>query len=65
MKCKNCHKKMTGHPNKRFCSNKGIGNCKDLFHNEKNPRGYGLIDNERRQWEEDNYDPSWDAHKSS
>jgi len=23
------------HPNKKFCSNKGKGNCKDSYHNMK------------------------------
>lgn len=40
-KCKNCGKKMrNAHPNKKFCSNKGVGNCKDDYHNRTNPRGY-------------------------
>lgn len=38
--CKNCKKEIKGHPNKKFCSNKGINNCKDLYHNRINPRGY-------------------------
>ena len=29
------------HPSKRFCRSKGPGNCKDKYHNRKNPRGYG------------------------
>lgn len=56
---------MTGHPNKKFCSNKGVGNCKDAYHNENNPRGYGMFDKEEREWHEANYDPSWDAHKDT
>ena len=40
-KCLNCGCKMkNAHPNKKFCSNKGRNNCKDLYHNENNPRGY-------------------------
>lgn len=37
-KCPNCDKKVTGHPNKKFCNSK----CKDRYHNRTNPRGYGL-----------------------
>ncbi len=41
-KCLNCgcdisHK----HPNAKFCKNKGRGNCKDVYHNNHNPRGLG------------------------
>lgn len=40
--CPNCGKDLTGaHPNKKFCSNKGEGNCKDAHHNKHNPRGIG------------------------
>lgn len=40
--CPNCGKSLTGaHPNKKFCSNKGEGNCKDAHHNRTNPRGLG------------------------
>ena len=32
--CKYCNNFMKGaHPNKKFCSNKGKGNCKDAYHN--------------------------------
>ena len=36
--CKGCEKKITGHPNKRFCGPR----CKDRYWNTVNPRGYGL-----------------------
>lgn len=36
--CKGCERKMTGHPNKRFCCQR----CKDRYWNAENPRGYGL-----------------------
>lgn len=56
-KCPNCRREIKGHPNKKFCSNKGWGNCKDAYHNRVSPRGYGAesIDHDD--------DPSWDAHK--
>ena len=35
--CLNCFKPMPdAHPNKKFCSNKGAGNCKDRYHNSTN-----------------------------
>lgn len=57
-KCRNCRREIKGHPNKKFCSNKGLGNCKDAYHNLWNPRGIAASD--------DHYDddPSWDAHKN-
>lgn len=58
-KCPNCGRKFRGHPNKKFCSNKGYGNCKDAYHNRVNPRGYG-----EDRWDRlGDDDPSWDAHK--
>lgn len=57
-KCKNCDKEIKGHINKKFCSNKGRGNCKDTYHNTTNPRGYDV---ERDDGFDD--DQSWDAHK--
>lgn len=42
-RCKHCNRPMPGaHPNKKFCSNKGRGNCKDTYHNRTNPRGQAL-----------------------
>lgn len=42
--CPQCGVSMVGaHPNKKFCSNTGAGNCKDAFHNTNNPRGIGSI----------------------
>lgn len=36
--CKHCGKNMPkAHPNKKFCSNKGRGNCKDSYHNNLRP----------------------------
>lgn len=47
--CKNCGVKMANaRPKKKFCSNKGVGNCKDAYHNETNPRGY----QDKDSWEE-------------
>lgn len=36
-KCSCCGKKISGHPNKKFCNQR----CKDRHHNTINPRGYG------------------------
>lgn len=48
-RCSHCNKLMPGaHPNKKFCSNSGAGNCKDAHHNKNNPRGLGLIASELR-----------------
>lgn len=58
-KCPNCRKEIRGHPNKKFCSNKGPGNCKDAYHNFANPRGYG----EESILDLGDDDQSWDAHK--
>lgn len=33
MKCFNCNKEISS--NKKFCSNKGRGNCKDKYHNKR------------------------------
>jgi hypothetical protein len=33
MKCLFCNKEIIG--NKKFCSNKGSGNCKDKYHNRR------------------------------
>jgi hypothetical protein len=42
-KCLYCGKDISHKDYKaKFCSNKGEGNCKDAYHNENNPRGYGL-----------------------
>lgn len=56
-KCPNCKREIKGHPNKRFCSSRGRGNCKDTYHNTVNPRGIAV--------DESGFDddPSWDAHK--
>ena len=43
MICKMCKKSFVRkHPNQKFCSHKGIGNCKDKYHNMNNPRGIGI-----------------------
>jgi hypothetical protein len=55
--CPNCNRKVTGHPNKKFCGSK----CKDRYHNRVNPRGYGL-----RALEDDAMnamEEGWDGHK--
>lgn len=36
-KCKGCGVPLSGHPNKRFCTQR----CKDRYHNTTNPRGIG------------------------
>lgn len=44
VRCKNCKRVMKdAHPNKKFCSNKGRGNCKDAYHNA-------------RDWDGDDFD---------
>lgn len=59
--CPTCGNRITGHPNKRFCGKR----CKDRYHNEHNPRGYGAV---RERCLDDlvgdlSDDPGWDAHK--
>ena len=45
-RCAQCKKPMaTAHPNARFCSNKGPGNCKDKHHNRQPKRM-----NRSREW---------------
>lgn len=39
-KCPNCSRRVSGHPNKKFCNSR----CKDRYHNRTNPRGYGARD---------------------
>lgn len=40
--CPGCAKPfLKKHWRQQFCSNKGKGNCKDLYHNVTNPRGVG------------------------
>lgn len=57
--CTNCGKGMpNAHPNKKFCSNTGRGNCKDRYHNRLNPRS-GF----HSEYNDSDDDPSWDAHK--
>lgn len=49
-RCLHCGKDISHKDHKaKFCSNKGYGNCKDAYHNEHNPRGYGI---ERENWSE-------------
>ncbi len=39
MTCEHCKTDFVQHhPKQRFCTNKGVGNCKDAFHNAKGPR---------------------------
>lgn len=69
-RCLCCKKPMpSAHPNKKFCSNRGNGNCKDRYHNAvdpsrmmRNPRNnsYDGDLHEFDEWE----DQSWDAHKN-
>ena len=38
MKCLNCGKEFESrHPSQKFCTRKGRMNCKDGYHNTKNP----------------------------
>ena len=66
------------HPNKKFCSNKGSQNCKDLYNNRTPARidraKHHSGQNERvLAAQYDNFSPnsighddqSWDAHKDS
>jgi hypothetical protein len=68
MNCKQCGKGVSGR--KKFCSNKGVGNCKDAFHNANNVRGYGIVNKiqaESRQFKEhefsDGLQEGWQGHK--
>lgn len=55
--CKGCGIDISKkHPNAKFHSTK----CKDTYWNTVNPRGYGFLNVDKV----DDYDPSWDAHKS-
>ena len=36
-RCLQCGIEITGHPSKKFCSNKGPGNCKSLYR-KQNPK---------------------------
>lgn len=59
-RCKQCRKSIEHkHPNAVFCSNKGPGNCKDAYHNARNPyRHHPDIGYDR-------YDPDDDVHPFS
>lgn len=59
-RCPHCGSKIIGHPNKKFCGQK----CKDRFHNQHNPRGYGLKREEDYGGFGEPEDRSWDAHKN-
>jgi hypothetical protein len=50
-RCLQCGVDITGHPNKKFCSNKGPDNCKDLYH-----AIYGNIDVEADEYLDDRYE---------
>lgn len=60
--CDQCGKK---HKRKRFCSN----DCKDIYHNIHNPRGYGkqrMTPNERSiKAGLDGMEDGWDGHKGT
>jgi len=72
-KCACCKKPMPdAHPNKRFCSNKGPGNCKDKFNNKATParrrraRAHASYRNITMEdvWREGGDLPElWDEHK--
>lgn len=63
-RCDNCGRP---HKRKRFCSN----TCKDRYHNEHNPRGYGLLsDRDGNEWlysdtGRDALEDGWDGHKNA
>lgn len=41
--CRNCNKEMPyARKNQVYCSSYGDGNCKDAYHNKKNPRGFAV-----------------------
>jgi len=77
-RCLHCGKKLKGDVRKRFCSNKGRGNCKDKYHNQIKFKE-GRISDARAQYlgywdkqdylehgwnrDEDLYDYCWDNHK--
>ena len=56
--CRNCGTDITDkHPNAKFCSNKGSGNCKDKFWNRNNPRGiYARVSDTEEELDE------WEAY---
>lgn len=75
-RCACCKKPMPGaHPNKRFCSNRGRGNCKDRFNNLRPGRigrailfsgsGSSVASDNDFSYTLGDDDPSWDAHKDS
>lgn len=65
--CKFCNRVMVGaHPNKVFCSNKGRGNCKDLYNNRATPERRERAKRYTDKDDEHDFcdgDLSWDAHK--
>lgn len=41
--CRNCKAEMpNARKNQLYCSSYGEGNCKDAYHNKKNPRGFAV-----------------------
>jgi hypothetical protein len=74
--CKFCKKDMSNaHSNKKFCSNKGSQNCKDLYNNrtpERIDRAKHYSGHNERvlaaQYDSNSIgddDQGWDAHKDS
>lgn len=61
--CPNCHKTVSGHPNKVFCNS----NCRYKYHNRTNPRGYYAhlhstdINIQERDYEDDEHPFSSEA----
>lgn len=65
-RCQHCNKPMPdAHPNKKFCSNSGRGNCKDRHHNSVNisrrPRHQFVDYDDHADLVE--CEVGWDAHK--
>ena len=60
--CPTCGKAVKN-PRAKFCSNKGRGNCKDRYHNEVNPRGYGPQMRESR--DEGEFFANWSNEEES
>lgn len=64
---KNCAQCGRHHNRKKFCSN----TCKDRYHNEHNPRGYGLLRENENDGDayscagQDAMEDGWDGHKNA
>lgn len=71
--CKQCGVGMpSAHPNKKFCSNTGFGNCKDRYHNARPERAQAALSRLSTTFDLDwsdqddyDYEQGWDAHKDT